>query len=212
MSMVLAPQWERANPPHLGGQVGSLGQRLPPSVDAGDGAAVSTRPIPSRYRTSMTITAPLLEKPELPRPQRGSDFAPLLAELKTAGLLERRTAWYTRMIGLNLVFLLASWAAVWWLGNSWWQLALAVPVALFTTRASFVGHDAGHQQIARKAGTHRVLSLLHGNLLMGMSMGWWNAKHNKHHANPNHLDKDPDVGVGVLVWDEGQTAGRTGFM
>ncbi|MYV99720.1 acyl-CoA desaturase [Streptomyces sp. SID3343] len=160
----------------------------------------------------MTITAPLLDTPEVPRQQRGSDFAPLLAELKAAGLLERRTAWYTRMIGLNLVFLLASWAAVWSVGDSWWQLALAIPVALFTTRASFVGHDAGHQQIARKAGTHRALSLVHGNLLMGMSTGWWNAKHNKHHANPNHLDKDPDVGVGVLVWDEGQTAGRTGFM
>ncbi|MFF7248482.1 fatty acid desaturase family protein [Embleya sp. NPDC008237] len=161
----------------------------------------------------MTLTAPVLDNPEIsPPPRRGSDFAPLLADLKAAGLLERRTAWYARMIGLNLLFLLGSWAAVVWVGDSWWQLAMAVPVALFTTRASFVGHDAGHQQIGRSARTHRVLALLHGNLLMGMSCGWWNAKHNKHHANPNHLEKDPDVSVGVLVWDADQTAGRTGLM
>ncbi|WP_406288405.1 fatty acid desaturase family protein [Embleya sp. NBC_00896] len=160
----------------------------------------------------MTMTAPILDTPDLSPPRRGSDFAPLLADLKDAGLLERRTGWYARMIGLNLILLLGSWAAVWWAGNTWWQLALAVPVALFTARASFVGHDAGHQQIARKARTHRALSLLHGNVLMGMSCGWWNAKHNKHHANPNHLEKDPDVSVGVLVWDVDQTADRTGFM
>ena len=33
-----------------------------------------------------------------------------------------------------------------------------------------------------------------------MSYGWWNDKHNRHHANPNHDDLDPDVGPGVLVW------------
>ncbi|MDI2128786.1 fatty acid desaturase family protein [Yinghuangia seranimata] len=157
-------------------------------------------------------TALVDDPPVRERGRRGSDFAPLLAELKAAGLMERRRAWYARMIAVNLVLFLTSWAAVLWLGDSWWQLLLAIPVALFTTRASFVGHDAGHQQIGRDARTHRALSLLHGNLLMGMSCGWWNAKHSRHHANPNHREKDPDVRVGVLVWDADQTRGRTGVM
>jgi hypothetical protein len=40
----------------------------------------------------MTLTAPTLDNPEISPPRRGSDFAPLLADLKAAGLLERRTA------------------------------------------------------------------------------------------------------------------------
>ena len=53
--------------------------------------------------------------------------------------------------------------------------------------------------------------MLHGNLLLGMSYGWWNDKHNRHHANPNHTDKDPDVGEGMLVWTLEQAEGRTGL-
>ena len=44
-----------------------------------------------------------------------------------------------------------------------------------------------------------------------MSYGWWNDKHNRHHANPNHTDKDPDVGDGILVWTLEQAEGRTGL-
>ena len=57
----------------------------------------------------------------------------------------------------------------------------------------------------------RAIGLVHGNLLLGMSYGWWNDKHNRHHANPNHTDKDPDVGEGVLVWTLEQAEGRTGL-
>jgi fatty-acid desaturase len=40
---------------------------------------------------------------------------------------------------------------------------------------------------------------------------WWNDKHNRHHANPNHTDKDPDVAAGVLVWTLDQAEGRKGL-
>ncbi len=36
-------------------------------------------------------------------------------------------------------------------------------------------------------------------------------RHNRHHANPNHIDKDPDVAVGALVWTRHQAALRQGF-
>jgi fatty acid desaturase len=90
-------------------------------------------------------------------------------------------------------------------------LLLAIPLALVTTRASFFGHDAGHQQIGSSRKVHDLVGLIHGNLLLGMSYGWWNDKHNRHHANPNHTDKDPDVGAGVLVWTMEQAEGRAGL-
>ena len=146
-----------------------------------------------------------------PAAVRGSEFAPLLREIKRRGLLERRTGRYATSIIVNLGLLSAIWFAILAVGNSPWVLLLALPAAVLSTRTCFFGHDAGHQQIGSSRRLHDLLGLLHGNLLLGMSYGWWNDKHNRHHANPNHTDKDPDVGAGVLVWTLDQARGRTGL-
>src|SRR4051794_9665957 len=65
---------------------------------------------------------------------KGSDFAPLLREVKDAGLLDRRTASYLIAIGLNVLLIGATCAGIILLGNSWLQLLLAIPLALVTTR------------------------------------------------------------------------------
>jgi fatty acid desaturase len=90
-------------------------------------------------------------------------------------------------------------------------LALALPAAVLSARCGFVGHDAGHQQIAATRRSNRALALFHGNLLLGMGASWWSDKHNRHHANPNHVGKDPDVEVGALVWTRAQAVERQGF-
>ncbi|MGH3448922.1 MAG: fatty acid desaturase family protein, partial [Nocardioidaceae bacterium] len=122
--------------------------------------------------------------------------------------MERRTGHYVLSIGLNLACIAGTAAAMVAVGPSWWQLAFALPAAVFAARTCFLGHDAGHQQIARDHKTNRRLGLLHGNLLLGMSYGWWTTKHNRHHANPNHVAKDPDVGVGALAWTEEHARSR----
>ena len=35
--------------------------------------------------------------------------------------------------------------------------------------------------------------------MIGLSFGWWVSKHNAHHAHPNEIGRDPDVGVGFVV-------------
>ncbi|MFF7154531.1 fatty acid desaturase [Streptomyces sp. NPDC008139] len=143
----------------------------------------------------------------------GSDFAPLLREVKAAGLLRRRVDHYARSIALNLVAVAAVWSAVVLVGGtgSWWVVALALPAAVLGARTAFIGHDAGHHQIAESRRTNRLIGLIHGNLLLGMGAGWWTDKHNRHHANPNHVGKDPDVEVGALVWTQAQAVEREGF-
>ncbi|MDF3289082.1 fatty acid desaturase family protein [Streptomyces silvisoli] len=142
---------------------------------------------------------------------KGSEFAPLLRLAKERGLLGRRAGYYIRTITFNALALAVTWAGVLVLGGSWWVLLLAVPLAVLCGRTAFIGHDAGHQQIARRRGVNRVLGLVHGDLLLGMGYGWWNDKHNRHHANPNHVGKDPDVEVGALVWSRAQAVQREGF-
>jgi len=165
---------------------------------------------------SSTLTAtppPARDAPRLPGEEAGSEFAPLLREVRQAGLLRRRRAHYAVSVVLNLLATAALWAGVAAVGGtgSWWVLALAAPAAVLSARAGFFGHDAGHQQVAAGRRANRALALLHGNLLLGMGASWWTDKHNRHHANPNHVGKDPDVEVGALVWTRAQAVEREGF-
>jgi fatty acid desaturase len=137
-------------------------------------------------------------------------FPPLIHQIRDRGLLDRRPGYYARLIGVDLLLYAAVWLAVALTGDSWWQLALALPAAVLTTRIYFIGHDAGHGQITGTRRSNRLLGLLIGDLLIGLSYGWWTDKHNRHHANPNHQEKDPDVGVGVLVWTAEQAVDRRG--
>ncbi|MGW6535282.1 fatty acid desaturase family protein [Streptomyces sp. NPDC055051] len=156
-----------------------------------------------------TATAPAPAPAARPR-RAGSEFSPLLRVVKEQGLLDHRPGWYARDIGLTFLGLVAVAAVLLLAGPSWWSVLLAVPLAVLSARAAFLAHDAGHAQITADRRAGRAIQLLHANLLLGMSREWWNDKHNRHHAHPNHLDKDPDVAADVLVFAEHQTAGRTG--
>ena len=46
---------------------------------------------------------------------------------------------------------------------------------------------------------------------MGMSYGWWMDKHTRHHANPNHEERDPDVSPDLLVWSQRQARKSKGI-
>jgi fatty acid desaturase len=144
---------------------------------------------------------------------RGSDYAVLCRKIKDAGLLKRRPGYYTAKITANTVLLLAGFVAFALLGRSWYQLLVAAFLAFVFTQIAFVGHDAGHRQIAGSRRTNDLLGVLHGNLLIGLSFGWWVSKHNRHHANPNHEGRDPDLGGGsVLALTAGQGQSRRGVV
>ena len=93
--------------------------------------------------------------------------------VKQAGLLRRRPTYYGFKIGLNLVLLAAGWAVFALLGRSWWQLLVAVFLAVMFTQTGFIGHDAGHRQISGSKRVDGVIGRIHGNLLIGLSYGWW---------------------------------------
>ncbi len=96
------------------------------------------------------------------------------------------------------------------LGDSWYQLIVAVAMGLVFTQIAFLGHDAGHQQIARTRRVNDLIGLVAGDLLVGLSYGWWINEHNRHHSRPNQEGYDPDIGDGVLTFTTEQAATRTG--
>ncbi len=139
-----------------------------------------------------------------------SAFGPLAAAVRQAGLLERRTGWYVRLGAVILLGFAAAATGVVLLSHSWWALLLAIPAGLLSAQVGFFGHDAGHQQICTSRTAHNRLGLIAGDLVGGLSYGWWQDKHLRHHANPNNEDLDPDVGEGLISWSERQAARKTG--
>ncbi|MGI8695631.1 MAG: fatty acid desaturase family protein, partial [Mycobacteriales bacterium] len=85
---------------------------------------------------------------------------------------------------------------------------VAVFLAVMFTQVAFLGHDAGHRQIFATRRANRVLGLLVGNLLIGLSYGWWVDKHNRHHAHPNQEGRDPDIGDGAIAFTAAQAGAR----
>jgi fatty acid desaturase len=132
-----------------------------------------------------------------------SDYAILKRRIRAAGLLDKQPAFYVRSIAVKLTLLAASLAAFVVFRQQPWLLALdAVALGIIFGQLGFQLHDAGHRQMFDKGRLNAVVGLVTGDLLLGMSYGWWVDKHNRHHANPNHLGMDPDVGPGTISYSE----------
>jgi fatty acid desaturase len=150
-------------------------------------------------------------QPESSSPPRGSEYAQLSRQIRRAGLLDRRPWYYAWMITVTTVLFAAGWAVFVVVGDSWWQLAVAVFLAVMFTQVGFLGHDAGHRQILHSRKASYIIGLLHGNLGIGLSYGWWVGKHNRHHAHPNQQGADPDITISVLAFTESQARARWGL-
>ncbi len=141
----------------------------------------------------------------------GSIYSDLMRQVKGARLLDRRYAYYLTRIAVTGGLLVGVWVLFVVVGNSWWQMFVAVLLAFVFTQLGFLGHDAGHRQIFRSKLANYVVGLVHGNLAIGLSYGWWVDKHNRHHAHPNQEDKDPDIHIGALAFTARQARGKQGL-
>jgi fatty acid desaturase len=148
--------------------------------------------------------------PAFARP-RGSDYADLLRQVRRAGLLDRRPGYYVTKIAVTAGLLTAGWAVFVAVGDSWWQVVVAAFLAFMFTQVGFIGHDAGHRQIFGSRRANYLLGLVHGNLAIGLSYGWWVDKHNRHHAHPNQEGKDPDIRVRAVAFTGEQARARHGL-
>jgi len=143
--------------------------------------------------------------------RRGSDFARLARRISDAGLLDRRPVYYTVRISVVVLLFAAGWTAFALVGDSWWQIAVAVFLAVVFAQVALLAHDLAHGQVSRSRRRSRIAGHLMGNLAIGLGYGWWADKHTRHHANPNHEDHDPDVSPKVLLWSDNQAKASRGL-
>jgi fatty acid desaturase len=136
-------------------------------------------------------------KPQTPAPT-GSDFTELAAIVRGSGLMRRRYGYYwTKLIAVPVTVAAAVLAFI-WIGDTWWQLFTAVAFAVLFTQIAMLGHDAAHRQMFVSGKWNDWVSLILGDLFVGMSYGWWRHKHTRHHANPNKIGVDPDIDLPVI--------------
>lgn len=144
------------------------------------------------------------------RPSEAKDggYSALAALVRESGLLHRRYGYYwTKLILVPLVTaaLIAAFVLI---GDSWWQLLTAAVFAFVFTQIAFLGHDAAHRQIFRSGRWNDWTCLLVADLFVGMSYGWWQHKHTRHHANPNQQGSDPDIELPVITVTGAAAASR----
>lgn len=127
-----------------------------------------------------------------------SEYRELAVRIRDAGLLERRPWYYGMKIAFTISGFAAGWVALFLVHHSWACLGIAAFLAVMFTQVLFIGHDSGHQQIFGSRRANWLIGLAVGNALTGLSFGWWVPKHSAHHAHPNQVGRDPDIGVGAM--------------
>jgi len=147
------------------------------------------------------------------RPRSGhaeNDYARLKRLILGAGLLQKQPRFYVRLIGVNTALLALCIGGFAVLRNPWLQAMNAVVLAVISAQLGFQLHDAGHHQMFARRWKNTLVGFITADLLLGMSYGWWVQKHNRHHANPNHVDLDPDINNPAIVYTEEQALRRRG--
>ncbi|MGH9062547.1 MAG: fatty acid desaturase family protein [Acidimicrobiales bacterium] len=148
--------------------------------------------------------------PGQPPASPDADYVELARQVRQAGLMDRRPGHYALRIGVNMALLAGGWVAFFLIGDSWYQLGIAAFLAVLFTQTGFIGHDAGHRQIGATRRVNELVGLVHANLAIGMSYGYWVDKHNRHHSHPNEVGRDPDVGPGAFAWTAEQARSTRG--
>lgn len=128
----------------------------------------------------------------------GSAYAELKQLVKSRRLLDKQPVYYLSRIALLGGALLVGVGVPLLIHVFWLQLLDAVYLALVSTQVGLLCHEAGHRQMFQRLWKHDLLSLVGGNLVLGMSYAWWVDKHNAHHARPNQLGLDPDLAIPFL--------------
>jgi fatty acid desaturase len=81
-----------------------------------------------------------------------------------------------------------------------WALAAAyVALALVLAQFAFIGHDAGHAAVSRRASINRALGQASMTLVTGLAFDEWIGRHRAHHRFCQVESSDPDMAVDIVV-------------
>lgn len=124
-----------------------------------------------------------------------ADFRELRQQLLEEGMYETKWDFYARQaVWLAWLFAMALHLTLNAEADETWKRMLgACFMAAFWQQLAFPGHDTGHNAITHQRIIDNLLGICVGNLLGGVSIGWWKWSHNTHHIVCNSIEHDPDI-------------------
>src|SRR5699024_6332601 len=132
--------------------------------------------------------------------------------VRDAGLTGRRRGYYL-ITGVVLTLMLGGITTGFiLLGDSWFQLLMAAALGIVLTQFAFLAHEAAHRQILSSGKTNDKLGRFLANAVVGISYQWWLNKHNRHHAPPNTIGKDPDIARDTISFHPVDAPRQTVFL
>ncbi|CAM9233359.1 unnamed protein product [Heterosigma akashiwo] len=122
------------------------------------------------------------------------EFRELDKKLAAKGLYQTQYSFYYKQALKLLVLFSAAIATVVIGSGTWWGTLLgAFLLASYWQQSAFVAHDAGHCGITKDVQNDYAIGLFLGNVLGGISIGWWKDSHYVHHIVTNDVEHDPDI-------------------
>ncbi|MCU1439763.1 MAG: acyl-CoA desaturase [Rhodoglobus sp.] len=140
-----------------------------------------------------------------------SEFAALLTTVKEAGLLRRSKRFYGITFGIITIAMIGAWYGFAMLQGTWYLLLIAAALGIIFTQYAFITHELSHRQVFASGKLNDFSGRIMADLVVGISYSWWMSKHSRHHANPNVIDKDPDVETDFIIFQREKAVGLTGI-
>ncbi|KJL19929.1 fatty acid desaturase family protein [Microbacterium azadirachtae] len=167
--------------------------------------------------TSTSVSPPSQLGPVRQTYARQEDFPPIARAyievsrvVRETGLMRRTPRFYALIGAAVAVGFGAVVTGSVLLGDSWFQLLMAMALGILFTQVAFLAHEAAHRQIlASGPANDRLARVLAA--VVGMSYSWWDSKHSRHHANPNRVGKDPDIEVDTISFLDEDAAQARGL-
>ncbi|KAM7275601.1 hypothetical protein ACFE04_017467 [Oxalis oulophora] len=121
------------------------------------------------------------------------DYRKLVLEFSKLGLFDKKGhAVRLSLFAMASLFLLSVYC-VFSYDSVWMCLLSGLLMGTLWTQSGWIGHDSGHYQVMNTPRMNKIVQILSGNCLAGVSIGWWKWNHNAHHIACNSLDFDPDL-------------------
>lgn len=137
-------------------------------------------------------------------------YAQLKREVEAEGILDRDYFYYVKLfllvfsgffLSLFLLFLSTSLIVM---------ILSSILVAFFAVQITGFFHDAGHRAIFKSSKNNDIVGYF-TCFFLAYTYKKWRVNHNRHHANPNEEDMDPDIERPMFSFNKEQMKSKKGI-
>ena len=128
-------------------------------------------------------------------PRVTAEFRTFAESVENSPLMKVSTTFYVKLVVWYSILLGASISSILLFPDNPWMCAVlsGCMMGLYFQQVAFLGHDLGHTAVFHNRIRDTGAGLFFGNIMTGISLGWWKSSHNAHHVTTNSVTADPDI-------------------